>query len=311
MLDEAHMLSTSAWNALLKTLEEPPPYAVFILATTELHKVPATIVSRCQRFDFRRIPDEQLAARVEWLAEQEGFSVAKPVVTTVVRNADGCVRDAETLLDQLFALGEKSISEDVASLVIPVSRIPVAAHLLETCSGRVLGPALTAVAKLDEEGIPFAPLFEDLIKSIRLLLVASDDETYRERLATGDEGEKILAGIVGRYHPAELSDMALLFMERRRDAKQGIDPRFAMELAVTAIALGVLPNGPGKKDQGTIVAMNAAPAIDEASEAGRNPTFIFPFARGGTRSTCPTFRPERTRPSSILRRSSSASGRQS
>jgi DNA polymerase-3 subunit gamma/tau len=261
VLDEAHMLSTSAWNALLKTLEEPPPYAIFILATTELHKVPATIVSRCQRFDFKRIPDGPLADRVRRLAKDEGFKIDDDVITTVVKNADGCVRDAETLLDQLFALGEKKITKDVASLVIPVSRIPVAAHLLATCADRLLGPALAEVALLEEEGIPLLPLFDDLIRTIRFTLLASDDAKTKEKLDKGDEGEKIIATLVGRFSPAELADMALLFMERRRDAKQGIDPRFALELAVTAIALGVLPNGPGESKEGTITAMNTAPAI--------------------------------------------------
>ncbi|MFH1973837.1 MAG: DNA polymerase III subunit gamma/tau [Patescibacteria group bacterium] len=263
VLDEAHMLSTSAWNALLKTLEEPPSYAVFILATTELHKVPATIVSRCQRFDFRRVSEGQLERRVAWLAEQEGATVAPDVVKAVVRHADGCVRDAETLLDQLLALGEKNITMDVASLVMPISRIPVAAKLLSVAGSRTLGPALTEIARLEEEGIPFVPLFDDLIRATRYLLIASGDDAYRTKLASGDEGERILSDLIGTFAPAELSDMALLFMERRRDAKQGIDPRFSLELAMTAIAIGVLPNGPGttKKEEGTIIAMHAATPV--------------------------------------------------
>ncbi|MCI0479681.1 hypothetical protein L0Y59_03995, partial [Candidatus Uhrbacteria bacterium] len=99
-------------------------------------------------------------------------------------------------------------------------------------------------------------------RAIRMLLIASGDEAARTRLASGDEAERVLAELVGTFPPAELSDMALLFMERRRDAKQGIDPRFSLELAVTAIALGVLPNGPGSDTgKGTVVAASTAPAI--------------------------------------------------
>lgn len=244
ILDEAHMLSNTAWNALLKTLEEPPSYAVFILATTERHKVPATIISRCQQFDFKRIPDGPLAERVKELAKDEGVAIEDEVVTSIVRHSDGCVRDAETLLGQLVSLGEKKITTDVASLVIPMSRLPIAANLLHVCADRQLGPALQAVGTLEDEGIPLLPIFDDLLVAVRLLLLAGSDKNAATRLATGDEGEKALATVVGRYGDAELSEIALMLMERRRDAKQGIDARFALELAVTAIVLGVLPHGP-------------------------------------------------------------------
>ncbi|MFA5935256.1 MAG: DNA polymerase III subunit gamma/tau [Patescibacteria group bacterium] len=253
ILDEAHMLSNAAWNALLKTLEEPPSYAVFILATTERHKVPATIVSRCQQFDFKRIPDEPLAERVRVLAKNEGVTVDGNVVTSIVRHSDGCVRDAETLLGQIVALGEKNITVEIASLVIPISRLPVAANLLDVCSRRELGPALAEVARLEEEGLPMLPLFDDLLEAVRQLLIAGSDKKMAERLATGDEGEKRLVTLIDRYAAAELGDIALMLMERRRDAKQGADPRFAMELAVTAITLGILPHGPRSGGGGTAV----------------------------------------------------------
>src|SRR5690242_6333091 len=105
IIDEVHMLSTSAFNALLKTLEEPPDKVVFILATTELHKLPATVISRCQRFDFRRIDQAALTARLKGLAEKEGYAVDADVLETIARSSDGCLRDAESLLSQLLALG--------------------------------------------------------------------------------------------------------------------------------------------------------------------------------------------------------------
>lgn len=262
ILDEAHMLSTSAWNAMLKTLEEPPPYAIFILATTELHKVPATIVSRCQRFDFRRIAGDALAERIERLAKDEGVKIAKPVVISIVRHADGSVRDAETLLGQLLALGEKNITEDVAALVIPISRLPLAAKILDACATRDLAPALAAVAGLEDEGIPIVPMFDDLIQASRQLLLASADPKKTTELKAGDEGEKRLAETIGKFSAEELGDISLLFMERRRDAKQGTDARFALELAVTAIALGMLPHAPASS-----VRRDAAPRDDEPPSA--------------------------------------------
>lgn len=274
ILDEAHMLSNAAWNALLKTLEEPPAYAVFILATTERHKVPATIVSRCQQFDFKRIPDGPLGARVSELAKNEGVSIDAAVVTSIVRHSDGCVRDAETLLGQLVSLGEKNITTDVASLVIPISRLPIAANILNVCSKRELGPALQAVAKLEEDGVPLLPIFDDLLAAVRLLLVAGSDPGMAARLANGDEGEKSLAPLIGVYGDAELSEIALLLMERRRDAKQGIDARFALELAVTAITLGILPHGPSGGPPSSIAVPVIAAMTARATEAPKKPPIV-------------------------------------
>jgi len=242
ILDEAHMLSTSAWNALLKTIEEPPAYVVFVLITTELHKVPATILSRCQRFDFKRIPNGALVERLTMLAQKEGATVDPDVIRTIVAKADGGLRDAESLLGQILSLGEKKITVDIASLVLPISRMPIAAETLALWSTRDLGAAVAAVAKLEDDGIPLVPLFDDLIVGVRQLLIASGSAEKKTRLAQGDEAEQKLAGLVNSYRPAELSDMALMLMERRRDAKQGADARFCLELSATAVALHLLPH---------------------------------------------------------------------
>ncbi|GAG07749.1 unnamed protein product, partial [marine sediment metagenome] len=103
IVDEAHMLSTAAFNALLKTLEEPPPHAIFVLATTEAHKIPATVLSRCQRFEFRRIPLSQIVARLEKLLEHEGAAAEPAALDLIARQATGALRDAESLLDQLLS----------------------------------------------------------------------------------------------------------------------------------------------------------------------------------------------------------------
>ncbi len=245
ILDEAHMLSNNAWNALLKTLEEPPPYAIFILITTELHKVPLTIQSRCQRFDFKRVSNEALAERINFLTRQENVHLAPEVLATLVTRADGCVRDAETLLDQLLGLGEKEITPDIASLVLPFSQLPLVANLLQCWSRRELGAALAAVDELEQQGLPLLPFFDDLIQGVRYLLLAHDSVEWRHKLAHGDSGEKLLANLSMAFEALELSDMALMLMERRRDAKQGADVRFCLELAASAVSLGALPHAPG------------------------------------------------------------------
>ncbi len=235
VLDEAHMLSTASWNALLKTLEEPPAYAFFILATTEWHKVPATIVSRCQRFEFRRIADQELAARVKELAKLEGWKIADDVTDLIVSRSEGCVRDAETLLGQLGSLGESTITMDVAGLVIPPSHLPLAEALLELWADRNHPAALVEAQRLFDEGIPLLPLFDDLVLIVRRMLVASGQPDVSTT----------------KFSPAELNDLALLLFERRRDVKAGVDPLFALQLAGTVVANGMLKHSGQKQEAGS------------------------------------------------------------
>ncbi len=236
ILDEVHMFSTSSWNALLKTLEEPPLYAFFILATTEWHKVPATIVSRCQRFEFKRVSFEALAGRLRFLAQQEGWSVSDEVIALIVSRADGCVRDAETLLGQLGALGETKIDVELASLVIPPSHVPLAVHLLGLWADQEHAGGLAEAQRLSDEGIPLLPLFDDLLMITRKLLAASGDPKMATILAQGSEDERVLVPLVERFSPAELHDLALLLLERRRDVKAGVDALFALQLVGTVVA---------------------------------------------------------------------------
>lgn len=282
VLDEAHMLSTSAWNALLKTIEEPPPYAVFIFVTTELHKVPQTIQSRCQRFDFKRVTNEALAGKLNRIAAEEGAEIRPEVITSIIARSDGSVRDAESLLGQLLSLGEKEITPEIAGLVLPISRLPLAAEILGTWSERGLGPSLKLAADLEDQGIPLLPLFDDLIQAIRLLLLAADIPEWKKRLETGDDGEKALAKIVGAYPAEELSDMALMLMERRRDAKQGADVRFCLELASTAVALGLLPHSPGKSRESSVVSRES-----DNPRPPKDPPTVPPDGGGGAAGSGP------------------------
>lgn len=255
VLDEAHMLSSASWNALLKTLEEPPAYAFFILATTEWHKVPATIVSRCQRFEFKRVQDDVMRDRVEFIAKEESWKIDEEVTKLVVSRADGCVRDAETLLGQLGGLGEKHLTLDVAQLVIPPGHLPAAAGLVEFWSRRDHVGAINEAQRLADEGLPLLPLFDDLIMIVRKLLVASADPSLADKWSKGTEDERAMVPLIGKFEPGELNDMALLLFERRKDAKSGIDALFALQLAGTIAAGGLLRNA------GTVSKAPAQPVI--------------------------------------------------
>lgn len=236
IIDEAHMLSTQAWNALLKTIEEPPAYAIFIFATTEKHKVPATIVSRCQRFDFTRIAQDELIKRLAYLAEKEGAQVQGDVLSAVASRSEGCLRDAENLLGQLLGLGEKKIDMDLASLIITPSQLPIAAELLGLAAKRDVKGVLAKLEDLEGNGVSFLPLFDDLIASLRKLMLAQNLKSRAEALKNGEAGDKALAELIGSFSDKELMNNSLILMERRRDAKQGLDSRFALELGLCAIA---------------------------------------------------------------------------
>ena len=146
IIDEVHMLSASAFNALLKTLEEPPAHVLFILATTEVHKLPATILSRCQRFDFNRITPADIAARIAYIADQEGFTVTPDAALFIARLADGALRDALSLLDQCL-IGSKDITADtVAAAVGMVGRD----YLRRLSDAVVAGDSAAALMLVDE-----------------------------------------------------------------------------------------------------------------------------------------------------------------
>jgi len=179
IIDEVHMLSTSAFNALLKTLEEPPAKVVFILATTELHKLPATVVSRCQRFDFRKIGPKEMASRLENLANEEGFAVEPSVIATVARMSEGCLRDAESLLSQVFSLGEKKITSETASLVLPIVPAQASDELLRALYARDAASAFTRWEEMMERGL-------DPVRA-----VASLSEAARETLLKLVKGETV------------------------------------------------------------------------------------------------------------------------
>jgi DNA polymerase-3 subunit gamma/tau len=173
LVDEVHMLSTAAFNALLKTLEEPPPHVKFIFATTEAQKVPATITSRCQRFDLRRIPTELIAKHLAHIATQEKVELEPAAAEAVAKGADGGLRDAESMLDQLVAFcGEKITAEDVLTVFGFTARETVQT-LCDFLFAQDAGSALALVAEQAAAGKDLTRLMADVISSLRDQLVRS------------------------------------------------------------------------------------------------------------------------------------------
>lgn len=271
IIDEAHMLSTSAWNALLKVMEEPPAHVIFILATTESHKVPATILSRCQRFDFHRVKARDMVERLKFIASQEKVKIATPVLESVARLSEGCVRDAESLLEQLFSLREKDITEDVASLILPRSSLPMVCDLLEAIHGGASARGLSIIGRAVEEGIDLQQWSQDILELLRkiLLIRVSGVETVQEQVD---------AAILQRLqHFAELMSterilgLIDIFVEAKQSLKNTGIPQLPLEVAVVEgcgleTHLGAAPS----QQQGSSFAPTKSVGAADAPNAARS-----------------------------------------
>lgn len=171
IVDEVHMMTTEAFNALLKTLEEPPTHVIFILATTEVHKIPDTILSRCQRFDFRRLAVIDLIKRLETLVTLEKVKVEPEVLKQIAQLAGGSTRDAESYLGKILSLDVKNITQKEASLVLPHSDINSALGLVEYLINRHTSEAVALVNKFLEEGGELSTFHKQVLELMRKLLL--------------------------------------------------------------------------------------------------------------------------------------------
>ena len=236
ILDEAHMLSTAAWNAFLKTLEEPPPNTVFVLATTEAQKVPATVVDRCHRFDFHRPTVEQIASVVRRTAEAESIEIPPEAVAALARAATGSFRDALGTLEQLVTY---SGSEIVLSDVLAVLGVADAGLLEETVdavSAADARAALAALASYVEQGRDAGAYASDLeVRARELLVVQSLGEVPAE-LSLTPEADEALRAQAERVDHAMVVRLLELLGEAMEAVRAGADPRTRLELALVKAA---------------------------------------------------------------------------
>jgi len=220
IIDEVHMLSTSAWNALLKTLEEPPAHAVFIMATTEVHKVPATIVSRCQRFDFKRIPLPLMVERLRHMAVGEGVTVDDAALDAVARLGDGSLRDAESMLEQVLSLDDKKIGLEEAALVLPRSNAQLVVQFIDALADRQGSEAVALVNRLVEEGVDLQQFTNEAIEYLRALLMA----------ALGAPSSAAPTDSAKRLSASHLVRLINSFMAARVELKSTPIPQLPLEL---------------------------------------------------------------------------------
>ena len=190
IIDEVHMLSLSAFNALLKIIEEPPEHLIFILATTELHKVPATILSRCQRFSFRRISPEDVALRLQHIATQEHISLEPQAAMVLARMADGALRDGVSLLDQCASAATGPVTAEVVYQCLGLAGEQKAAEMMEAIAEKNTRKALTLFDRLYADGKDIGALLDGLCALARDLLVLKTAPTAGLSMLSGVSTEQ-------------------------------------------------------------------------------------------------------------------------
>jgi DNA polymerase III subunit gamma/tau len=232
ILDEAHMLSTAAWNAFLKTLEEPPAHVVFVLATTEAHKVPATIVDRCHRFDFQRPSLEQIAGVLRRVAAEEQIEIPDAAIGMLARAATGSFRDALGTLEQLVTYGGKRVELDDVLDILGVADAEMVLAAGEALAARDPKEALLGVQRLSESGRDFTQFMRDLSAHLRHLFVVQTLGDVPDSFSvTAEHGDR-LASQAERLSQGEILRAIDFLAAALAAVKDGSEPRMQLEMAL-------------------------------------------------------------------------------
>jgi DNA polymerase-3 subunit gamma/tau len=232
IIDEVHKFSNSSFNALLKTLEEPPEHVIFIMATTDPHELPPTILSRCQRFDFRRIPSRIMEERLLKVAEGEKFEVEKEALVLIAEAADGSLRDALVLLEQVSAMAGNNIKiADVMSL-LGITDEATLRLIDEAIAGRQTVEALQFLDRLLSQGRDLVQLAEDVIGYYRRLLLFKIGGRSGANFSGSDERREHFKTRSESYEPAEIMRILKYFMELRESLKYSTQRRLLWEMTL-------------------------------------------------------------------------------
>jgi DNA polymerase-3 subunit gamma/tau len=235
IIDEVHMLSGTAFNAFLKTLEEPPAHVVFVLATTEPHSVLPTILSRCQRFDFHRVGLRDIESNLRTIAEKEDIGIGDRAVTMLAHAADGSVRDSLTLLDQAVAYAEGEVTPEVVTEILGGIDFDLLAEFADVLTRRDVAAALALVDRVVAEGKHVRQLVAGLIEHYRNLLVVRVDRRARETLALPEDAARRVNEQAQSLSPEDIARTLNLFAETDRELRFTSQPRLLLELCAVRI----------------------------------------------------------------------------
>ena len=242
IIDEVHMLSTGAFNALLKTLEEPPAHVIFILATTEVHKLPATILSRCQRFDFKRIQPETLSQRLMQVASLEGITLDDDAAILIARIADGALRDGLSILDQC-ASRSKEVNSALVSEVAGLAGREAMFSLSDCIAKKDSSSAISLISELYQNSFDMERLCSEMINHFRNLLVIKTTKNSRPLIICTDDEYNILASAASAFTLEAIINALDLFQNTLVTIKSGATARIEMEMALVRLCEPKLDSG--------------------------------------------------------------------
>jgi DNA polymerase-3 subunit gamma/tau len=245
IIDEVHQLTKEAFNALLKTLEEPPAHAVFVLATTEIHKMPQTIISRCQKFDFHRVSLDKLIERLALLSKQEKIKIEKPALELIAVNAEGSVRDAESLLGQIMATAnvDKEVTLKDVEGVLGVSSFGATQKLVEYLFAKDSGGAISHINQIATQGYDLSQFSKSLVDYLRKMMLLKVDPKLADLVAdqVTSEQKEALVSQGEKTSQEELLKLIHLFIKAGNEVKYADFPQLPLELAVVENAEDQLP----------------------------------------------------------------------
>ena len=257
IIDEVHMLSTNAFNALLKTLEEPPDHVYFVMATTEAHKIPNTILSRCQRFDFRRIPTRVIAQHLQTICERDGVEFESDALWTIARQGDGSMRDAQSLLDQTINFTNAKLKRELVVATLGLTDRGLLLDLLTSVVQRETAATVEGLTRFHTSGGDAKLFLLDLMEQLRntLLLKLSQDRTLVD---LPDSEQEALIKLGGPLSAEDLHFLFDLALKGAQDLTRASDPLLVLEMVL--LRMTSAPRiAPLLKTTGTIEAPRPAP----------------------------------------------------
>ena len=282
IIDEVHMLSIGAFNALLKTLEEPPSYVIFVLATTEAHKIPITILSRCQRYDFHRISVDTISERLQELMEQEHVEAEGKAVRYIAKSADGAMRDALSLLDQCMAFYmRQKLTYDHVLEVLGAVDTERFSHLLRAIVGNEIVQAMHQIEEFVAEVRDLGQFVNDFTWYLRNLLLLQSSDDMEEVLDISSENLKLLKEECILINSSDLMRDIRIFSELSNQVKYSSQKRILIEIAVIKLCRPAMEEDYGsilarlgqleQKIEKGIVVQPKAPVTEQAAAVPENP----------------------------------------
>jgi len=234
IIDEVHQLTKEASNALLKTLEEPPAHAIFVLATTEVHKILPTIASRCQHFDFKKLSFLEIIKKLAYIAKNEGVEIEKPALELIAKNSEGSIRDAESLLDQVMTMEDKNITAKEVEEILGLVEFTAISKFVDFIAKKDESGAIRYINELNEKGCDLLQLSKALVDYLRELLILNIDQNLLNPLISGhgEDEIKILQEQAKEFSQGGLKNALKFFIKAGNDIKYANLPQLPLELAV-------------------------------------------------------------------------------